>query len=150
MILALLVLASCSSKKEKNREDNTWTDENVKKLEAIANEAYSKDQYSNAIFLYNKLIGLDSTQGEYYFKRGYSYSMLQNTDNATQDFLRSIRLEYKVSKSYQNIGSMYFALISNDSLAAYYFSKALKYDPTNEKIKNLLEICKKRLNKKTK
>ena len=106
-----------------------------------------KNQYSNTVYLYSKLISLDSTKGEYYFNRAYSYSMLQNTDSSIQDYLKSIKTGYKISKSYQNIGGIYFAVINNDSLAVYYYSKSLEYDPENIKVKMLLEESKKHLTK---
>jgi len=147
VIFILTLLNSCVNN-EKPKKKNGWSSENIKKLESIGNKAYEEDQYSNSIFIYSKLISIDSSQGKYYFRRGDSYSMIQNTDSALTDLLHAVNLGYKVSTAYQNIGAMYFSIIENDSIAIYYFRKSIEADPRNEKAKNLLEFCKKRMAKK--
>ncbi len=151
-LILFIMTISCKSQKDKNfkeiwnsQDSLVWNQNNLKKLESIADLAYQKDEYSNAVILYSKLIEFDTTNGKYYYNRGYSYSMLLNMNLAIQDYLKSISLNYRVSKAYQNIGINYGHI--NDSIAIYYFKKAIENDSKNEKAKTLLDECIKRIKK---
>ncbi|MCF1716704.1 hypothetical protein L0U88_18830 [Flavihumibacter sp. RY-1] len=71
--------------------------------------------------------------------------MLFNQSSAISDYLLAAKMNYRVSDSY-NAGIN--SLFSNDSLALYYFRRALENDPENKKAKFELEECKTRLNNK--
>jgi len=147
-VLFILIFFNSCINGEKRNNKNEWNYSNIKKLENLGDRAYQADQHANSIFIYSKLISIDSSQGKYYFRRGDTYSMMQNTDSALSDLLHAISLNYKVSTAYQNIGAMYFSLIENDSIAIIYFKKSLEADPANIKARKLLDFCKKRLEKK--
>ena len=165
-IIIVIFLISCNSKIDKRnvhtadvitqklldstdtgkKENFHITIDNVQELKTEADSYYEKNHYSNAILLFNELINMDSTKGEYYFKRGYSNSMMLNIEDAIKDYLKSAELKYRISTSYQNIGANYATI--NDSLAAYYLNKSLKYDPNNKIAQRALKNCNERLNKR--
>jgi tetratricopeptide (TPR) repeat protein len=137
----LIIVMSCSDTKRKPKIDEDY----IRRIEPIADKAYREDQYANSVIVYSKLISLDSSQGEYYFRRGYSYMMLRNTDSSIFDYQKAIQHEFKVSKAYQNIGAVYLGMLGNDSAAVYYLGKAVKADKTNAKALELLESARQRL-----
>jgi Flp pilus assembly protein TadD len=111
-------------------------------LEEKAFYYYSNKTYREAINYLDELIRLDSTNGEYYFKRGYCYSELSNDSHAFFNFEKAIEFKYSVANANMNI-----ALIAmkndRDSAALLYLEKALKAGSTeNEKIQKLIKMCK--------
>jgi len=162
-LIIIVILTSCNNKtNEKNfrkteisieeqMSDTNKTDsfhftkDNILELKTDADSNYKENNYYKAIKLFNQLIRLDSTKGEYYFKRGYSYSMMLNGEDAIKDYLKSAAMGYRVSTSYQNIGANYSTI--NDSLAVYYLNESLKYDPDNKVAMRVRSECMERLNK---
>lgn len=124
-IYFLLIFFSCDQQKP-----NDKTVKNIEtQIKKQADSFYYAKNDLNAAVLFTKLIALDSTKGEYYYKRGYSYSMLLNADDAINDFLKAAKLNYRTAKAYRNIAVNYFTI--NDSLAVYYINKSLQVDPTD-------------------
>jgi len=115
----------------------------------VADSLYRHDNYSEAIKYFDTLIQLDPHNGEFYYKRGFSYDMVykkQALPQAIDDYLKSIEFGYKKSKSYCNIGLSY--MFENDSIALYYFQKSLELDPGNANTMILMTQTKKRLESK--
>jgi tetratricopeptide (TPR) repeat protein len=115
-------------------------------LKFIADSLYEKDNYLLAINYFDSLIQLDSTHGEYYFKRGSSYNLFYKQRAATpaiSDFLTAIKLKYRESDAYFNLGISYAS--NNDSLAMLYFEKAVQLNPNDERAKDQISFCKIRI-----
>jgi tetratricopeptide (TPR) repeat protein len=142
-LFIILLLLSCNT----NEAINTSNKDNTTQLKNSADSAYDKDDFLKSIYFYTKLINLDSTQGEYYFRRGYSFSRILNADQAIEDYLKAVELGYRQADAYKNIGINYSTL--NDSLAIWYFQKSLALDPQNDKIKNYIKECYQRLKKES-
>lgn len=126
------VLLSCNGiceKKIANREAIDTTT-----LKERANYFYDAKEYLKAKLSYDTLITLDSMKAGYYFKRGYSKSMLLNDDEgAIADYLKSIQLNYsKKHSAYLNIGVLFRSKEKYDS-ALYYLNQCLKIDSANIK-----------------
>ena len=85
----------------------------------------------------------NSTNGEYYFKRGYSNGMLLKRKAAIEDYNKFIRLKYRLPDAYFNAGLNCTA--DNDSLALYYFEKSLPINPDKVKVIHEINECQKRL-----
>lgn len=115
-----------------------------KRIESEAMSAYERNDYRNAVILFSELLKADSTKGEFYFKRGYSYSMLLNVEDAIKDYKKAIACGHRVADAYNNIGINYSTI--DDSLAIVYFKKAIEAGYDNNKIYERIEECKKRLN----
>ena len=160
LILFSLFNYNCSDSKNKiiNHKNSN--------LEALANDAYNKNDYEKAISLFDSLIANDSTRGELYYKRGYSHMMKKNTiiqdsllsiksrndfskleeekfSNAIKDNLKAITLGYKKPQAYLSLGVMYTFI--NDSIALGYFTKSLHEDPNYKKAKYEIELCNERI-----
>ena len=140
LLLFLIFFFSCNDKGKTPASSNY----DIDKIKFEASQSYERNDYRNAIILYNDLIKTDTTQGEYYFKRGYSYSMLFDVEDAVQDYLKAIELGYRVAHSYNNIGVNYSTI--NDSLAIVYFRKSLELDRNNAMILKRVRDCQQRLN----
>jgi tetratricopeptide (TPR) repeat protein len=134
------ILISC------NMQDNAGKarTENIEKVIATMNEFYLRNNYDSSIKYLDVLIAADSTNGEYFFKRGYSFSQIDRRDQAIADYKKAIQLHHRVSDSYLNIGLNY--MYQNDSLALYYCKKSLEADPSNRKAAIQIEFCEKILN----
>lgn len=106
------------------------------RIENLAKElrnAYTNDNCKKAKPILDKLIELDSLNGEWYYSRGYCNRRLLNFGASTKDYKNAVRLEYHISDAYYNLGVNSF--LHNDSLALSYFQQSLRYDSTNEDAK---------------
>jgi tetratricopeptide (TPR) repeat protein len=109
-------------------------------LESKAFWYYDHDVYSKAISYLDSLIILDSTKGEYFFKRAYSYDKL-NDIRSVDDYKKAIKLNYRVADVYQNL-ALDAMLFDKDSLALIFFSKAVTVDPSKTaEITPLIKVC---------
>lgn len=145
----LLSLLSCKNDKARPSDAKTDTAAKAGTLESRARSAYEKRDYIHAISYFDSLIASDSTHGEFYYKRGFSYDMVNKrpeVPEAIRDYLKSIQLGFRIPEAYYNLGLCY--LYANDSIALYYFQKSLQYKPDDRDIKDLAEQCKQRLAKK--
>ena len=59
---------------------------------------YDHDNYWEARKLLDSLIVLDSTKGEYYFKRAYCYDRVDDV-RALDDYQKAIKLNYRVASA---------------------------------------------------
>jgi tetratricopeptide (TPR) repeat protein len=118
----------------------------IKIIEQKSDELYQQKLYSDAKDCYDKLITIDSTKGEYYFKRGYCKSMISSDDpTIISDYLQAIKHNYKDKKSaYLNIAAEhYFRVLFRCSTdkeqktecdsALHFYSECLRVDPGNAK-----------------
>ncbi len=102
----------------------------------LENKAYEASNFGDlnhlnqAINLYNQLIKEDSLNGGYYFGRGNVYGRMHKNSQATQDYLKSVELNYRKGSCYFNIGLL--NTFVNDSIAALYFKRALDIYPKVE------------------
>jgi tetratricopeptide (TPR) repeat protein len=135
----LLFFFSCS-----NIENTTGQSRESDKLKSDANVAYKEKDYRRALLLYDQLLQSDSSNGEYYFRRAYSYSSLFNVAEAVRDYKKAIERGHNVAEAYKNIGINYCRV--NDSLAVVYFNMALKAGSTDPQILNRIAECRKRFN----
>jgi tetratricopeptide (TPR) repeat protein len=143
--IVFLMTISCNSQQNKNYSQRTISDANnsLKILEHKANVLYEQDSYLAAAKYFDSLIKIDSLNGEYYYKQGYSYAMIFQKDKATEDFTKAIQFKYKVNHSYYNIGLDY--LFINDSLALVNFERCVVVDPNYTAAYLQIAECKKRL-----
>ena len=152
-LYSLLVFISCNySKKEreagKSLNLNTDNIDFNKKLAERANGLFEKDKFSEAIIAYDNLILVDSLKAGYFFKRGYSKSMLLDKPGAIADYKKSIALNYSQKESsFQNIGALYSVQAKYDS-ALFYLNECLKLNPTNKVASDLRTEALNYLNKK--
>jgi tetratricopeptide (TPR) repeat protein len=110
-------------------------------LEAQAFYDYDHDKYALAKFYLDTLINLDSTKGEYYFKRAYSREKLSDS-LAIDDYQKAITLNYGVARAYKNM-AIDMMQVENDSLALILFNKAFKADPSmSSGLAPLIKACK--------
>lgn len=143
-LIVLVVLSSCSTNtKEKKAEtegqEQVTRTADMEDLIAKADSLYQLDIYSEAAEAYSILIGMDSLNGEFYYKRAYSYAQLDEPKFLLEDYQKAASLGYRSYDSYYNLGVIYSVIKGNDSLAIFYFKKALEEKPESEEARLMLE-----------
>ena len=136
-ILALITfLSACNPSHKKSTKEI---------LEQKAFYYYDNNTYSEAINYFDKLIALDSTNGEYYFKRAYCYDKTSLKKHAVLDFEKAASLKYEAADAFKNIGLIAME-VDEDSIALTYFDKGLKIDPSKFKdFGPIIQACKKQI-----
>ena len=151
LFFAGVLIFSCKNSKRdlRDRSSNSKLPLKEQYFKNIADSFYDLKQYPKSVFYYDSLIHLDSSNGEYFFKRGYSYDMIyqkQGLNEAVSDYLKSIDLGYNKESGYYNLGVSYMYI--NDSIALYYFNKCYDVNPYHRNLLMLTISCKKRLTDK--
>lgn len=143
IIILFFLLAACNSGETK-KVSSHQNEEDIESLIDLSNIYYQLDMHAEALNVFNKIIALDSTRGDIFYRRGYCRAWLLDYDGSIQDYLKSIELNHRIEHAYFNIGANY-AAVFNDSMALKFFSKALELNPHNEKAKREIRNCKIRL-----
>jgi tetratricopeptide (TPR) repeat protein len=143
IITIFLFLVSCRNGEIK-KASLQQKEEDIEDLIDLSDMYYQLDMHVEALNIFNKIIDIDSTRGDVFYRRGYCRAWLFDFDGSTQDYLKSIELDHRIEDSYFSIGTNY-AAVFNDSMAIKFFSKALELNPHNEKAKRELRNCKIRL-----
>lgn len=126
-----MILLSCGNRNDTN-------DQALNDLRTNANLLYKENKYSEAVEAYDKLIKIDSLNGQLYFRRAYSLCQINKHQNSVTDYQRSASLGYKKFDSYYSLGIIYMTILLDDSLSIMYFKKCLEIDPNSEKVKDIL------------
>uniref|UniRef100_A0A0D9WBI7 Uncharacterized protein n=1 Tax=Leersia perrieri TaxID=77586 RepID=A0A0D9WBI7_9ORYZ len=109
------------------------------------NEFMRSKQHLKAVELYTSAIALSRKNAIYYCNRAAAYTLLNMFNEAVEDCLKSIEIDPNYSKAYSRLGSAYFALGNyHDALYKGYL-KASELDPSNENVRQNIEVTKKKL-----
>ncbi|KAG8066827.1 hypothetical protein GUJ93_ZPchr0004g40001 [Zizania palustris] len=109
------------------------------------NEFMRSKQHLKAVELYTSAIALSQKNAIYYCNRAAAYTILNMCNEAVEDCLKSIEIDPNYSKAYSRLGSAYFALGNyHDALYKGYL-KACELDPSNENVRQNIEVTKKKL-----
>lgn len=108
---------------------NNETKKELERLKEIANKHYEQRDFSKAYNDYAELVKLDSSNGEFHFRKGRAAASLKLYEDARDSFMHSIEKKYKEADSYYNLGLTY--LFKNNLLATRYFKECLKIDPNH-------------------
>jgi tetratricopeptide (TPR) repeat protein len=142
----LMSVFSCSSNNNNLNKEHTVSDRSGgMEIDSTLNKmnlAYNQDDYKNALIYIHTLIKMDSTNGEYYYKKGYCESGLFNTNESIKAYQISIIHHYRVIDATFSIGVLYS--LTNDSIAKSYFEKCLAIDPNYERAKIQLLVISQR------
>ncbi|MFD2033695.1 tetratricopeptide repeat protein [Belliella marina] len=148
IILGVLVLG-CEVKYKESKQslESEPSEVAFSKEELIekANSFYKEDDCLNSVKYLSKLIKIDSTNGEFIFKRGYCYARIDSLNASTLDYIKAAELEHRVADAYYNIGLNY-TMQFDDSMALKYFFKALEINPKDQEISDEIKAAKERLN----
>jgi tetratricopeptide (TPR) repeat protein len=83
----LILFFSCTSAREK-------TTPNEVEIFQRASHSYKNEDFEKLLKCFDSLISIDPLNGEYYFKRGYSKSMLLDDKGAVNDYKAAIKYNY--------------------------------------------------------
>lgn len=145
----MIILNSCGSYDRKNHLNETSNKKN--NLDVLINksdELYEKDNYIEAINVFNEIILIDSTIGKIYYRRAYCKTQLNQFESSINDLKKAIELNYELDKSYF-ILAMNYSNIHNDSLAIKCLQQASDINPLNLSYKRWLNKFKKRAGDQT-
>lgn len=139
LLIGLLVM-SCAQNTRQSEEKEI----DINRVKALADSCYERNDFKKGLGYLNQVLLIDTLNGEYYYKRGYSQALLENFTESSKDYLKATQLGYRKADAYYSLGLNQIILL-NDSLAVFYFNKALELKPNSPEILSALEACKKRL-----
>src|SRR2546421_7568742 len=96
----IFIFSAISCKEAKNKMKPY--EFNNKLILERANFYYDNNNYESAIYSLDSLILVDSLNGDLFFKRGYSKSMMPDIIGACEDYKRAIRLDSHRQSAYLN------------------------------------------------
>ncbi|XP_054795449.1 uncharacterized protein LOC129300871 [Prosopis cineraria] len=114
-------------------------------LKSQGNKAMQSKQYLDAIDLYNCAIALCGENAVYYCNRAAAYTQIHKYTEAIQDCLKSTEIDPNYSKAYSRLGLAYYAQGNYRDAIDKGFRKALLLDPSNESIKENIQVAEHKL-----
>ena len=133
--------STCKNEKGKNHqknEDNTAINPGTVKLINETGENYRKKNYLKAYEGFLLLVQLDSTNGEYYYKKAYCESQLRySTLQEIEDWRKAIELNYKKADSYYNMALCYL-MLNEDSIGILHLKNCLREDSNYKDARDLM------------
>lgn len=114
-------------------------DQDTSKIRTMASILYNSEQFKEALIEYDKLIKLDSLEGQFYFRKAVCAAQILKDSVAEFNFKRSINLNYRTFDAYMNLGLIYMSTFKNDAKAIECFEKCIQIDPTSQKAKTFLD-----------
>lgn len=136
IVYCILLIVSCNNINHKTESDNI----SYRTLFDRANYYYDNHNFIKAVGSLDSLIALDSLNGELFFKRAYSKSMLPDIISAQQDYKKAIRFNYRKKSAYLNMGVLFASIGQCDSAIAY-LNECLKIEPENSKANQMKNAC---------
>jgi len=144
--LSLAFLLGCSVKQEIESKSKTETELPLARYKELADSCYDRDSYKLAIEYFDRVIEIDSLNGELFYKRGFSLAKMNDFENSSMNFLKAIEYGYRISDAYYMLGMNQIPSL-NDSIAVFYFEKSLELNPNAQETVDAMNACKRRLNR---
>ncbi len=107
-------------------------------IKTMANILFQTNEYQKALEKYNRLIELDSLNGQFYFRKAYCLVQLNRHSESVKYYLKAADLGFERFESFRSLGITYSFVIKNDKQAVIYFKKCLEIDPNSEEVKKFL------------
>ena len=141
VIFFIISAISCNNSERKVVSLSTT---NKEVLLTLADSCYGINDFKKSIELFDRIVLLDSTMGEIYYKRGYCKAQTFDYKGSSKDFHKAFLLNYRADESLFNLGCN-SAAIGNDTLALEYFSNAYELNPNNNIAKGERDRIRRRL-----
>lgn len=135
-------LLGCSENKKTSTEQ--VRELRMDQYKTLADSNYQMGNFENTVKYFSKVIVSDSINGEFFYKRGFSYAKLNDFKNSSEDFLKAVKYEYRTADAYYMLGINQIAFL-NDSLAIFYLEKSLVINPKAQETMDALTACKKKV-----
>ncbi|GJN41507.1 hypothetical protein PR202_gn00893 [Eleusine coracana subsp. coracana] len=140
--------STSNAEEDSNKCTTSNSDRLVQDIFDLGNEFMRSSQHLKAVELYTCAIALSRKNAIYYCNRAAAYTLLSMNNEAVGDCLKSIEIDPTYSKAYSRLGSAYFALGNyHDALYKGYL-KASELDPSNENVRQNIEVTKKKLSER--
>ncbi|CAF3971402.1 unnamed protein product, partial [Rotaria sp. Silwood2] len=114
----------------------------MEKLKSKANDAFSAEQYDEAIDLYTQAIALDENNHFLYSNRSAAYTKSYKYKAALKDAEQCLKLKPDFVKGYSRKGAA-LLLLKRYEEAINTYEEGLTIDSTNETLLNDLETARK-------
>ncbi|CAF0950887.1 unnamed protein product [Rotaria sp. Silwood1] len=114
----------------------------IEKLKSKANDAFSEENYDEAIDLYTQAIALDGNSHYLYSNRSAAYTKAYKYKEALKDAEQCLKLKSDFVKGYSRKGAA-LLLLKRYEEAINTYEKGLKIDPNNEVLLSDLETARK-------
>jgi tetratricopeptide (TPR) repeat protein len=135
ILLLLMIMNICCIR---NVKKNSLEISHLEEYKNMADSAFEQNDFQKAEYYLNKVIEYDSTDGLYYYNRGYCRGRKFDRKGAIYDYTKAIKLNFSVGNCYLNISVVY--LSNNDySRGKYYLHLADSILPGDEVIKKMKE-----------
>ncbi|CAF1477245.1 unnamed protein product, partial [Rotaria sordida] len=121
----------------------------IEKLKSKANDAFSEENYDEAINLYTQAIALDGNNHYLYSNRSAAYIKAYKYKEALKDAEQCLKLKSDFVKGYSRKGAA-LLLLKRYKDAINTYEEGLKIDPNNEVLFNDLETARKAATKESK
>lgn len=115
------------------------SDDSPEILLIMADSLYEIEEYYKAIPYYSRVLLIDSTVANAYFRRGNCFAYIQDYELSSLDYLKSIDLNWRLGDSYFNLASN-FVLQGRSKDALEYFRRSYYYNPNDEFLKEQIEL----------
>ena len=112
----------------------------AERVKAQGNDALKQGKFAEAASLYGQAIGLDPTNSVYYSNRSSALCSLSKFDKALADAEKCVALKPEWAKGHLRLAGAYAGLKRHEA-ARDAFAAALKCEPGNAQIKQLLEAA---------
>ncbi|KAF8769364.1 hypothetical protein HU200_006886 [Digitaria exilis] len=130
---------------QKSGREKTSLVDLAESFKSRGNEFMRSSQHLKAVELYTCAISLNRKNAIYYCNRAAAYTLLNMNNEAIEDCLKSIEIDPNYSKAYSRLGSAYFALGNYQDALYKGYLKAAELDPSNENVRQNIEVTKKKL-----
>ncbi len=106
---------------------------------AQAQKLLDKEEYNEAVEIINRIIDADSLDNEARYFRARCNFFLENYDLCIKDLKIVADAGYRQYDANYNLGNIYW-ILAQYSNAVKYFKIALEYDPSNQEVKEIIEV----------
>lgn len=119
---------------------NDLTQENERnRAFAHAQKLHDKEEYNEAVEIINRIIDADSLDNEARYFRARCNFFLENYGLSVKDLKIVANAGYRQYDANYNIGNIYW-ITAEYSNAVKYFKIALEFDPSNQEVKEIIEV----------
>lgn len=102
---------------------------------------HNSGRFSEAIIEYDKLIGIDSTNGKYLYRKAYCLMQIDSPAEAIRYFNKAAEVNFYKFDCFYSIG-LNALILHDDSLAIQYFEKCLLMKPDSKEVQIFLKNLK--------
>jgi tetratricopeptide (TPR) repeat protein len=131
--LTICMLIQCKEHPQTDSQTSSKGDsESIASLAMEASQHYDRDNFAVALRLYDKIIEMDSLNGEAHYRKGYCLVQLDRHEESFDCYLNAIELNYRKYDSYRNLAYNYLLIYQDTTKAIYFLNLSLELQRNDE------------------